>query len=56
MRVKDNFGSYVEKTFEVLPNSPEKLDLNLSTNFLQSGGAVSTNFVTIYDKYDNPVS
>lgn len=56
LRVKDNFGSYVEKTFEVLPNSPEKLDLNLSTNFLQSWGAVSTNFVTIYDKYDNPVS
>lgn len=56
LKIKDNFWSYLEKTFEVLPNSPEKIDLNLSTNFLQTGWAISTNFVTILDKFDNPVT
>lgn len=54
--VKDNFGSITEKSFEVLPEAPSKLDLNMWTNYLQTKGSVSTNYVTILDKFDNPVS
>jgi len=56
LKITDNLWAVSDKTFEVLPNKPEKLDLNISTNFLQTGWAVSTNFVTILDKFDNPVS
>ncbi|MDD2907859.1 MAG: VCBS repeat-containing protein [Candidatus Gracilibacteria bacterium] len=56
LKIKDNFGSLTQKTFEVLPSNPVKLDLNLSTNYLQKGGSLSTNYITILDKFDNPVS
>ncbi|MDD3145600.1 MAG: hypothetical protein PHV23_05865, partial [Candidatus Gracilibacteria bacterium] len=54
--IKDNFGSITEKSFEVLPSAPNKLDLNIGTNYLQTNGSVSTNYITILDKFDNPVT
>ncbi len=44
------------KTLELLPEDPDRLDIELSSNILESWWNVSTNFVTIYDKFDNPVS
>ena len=39
-----------------MPLSPHKLDINLWANYLQTNWSISTNYVTILDKYNNPVS
>lgn len=56
LKIRDKAGLYSEKTFEVLPDLPSKLDLNLGTNYLQADSSVSTNYFTILDKFDNPTS
>lgn len=56
LKIKDNSWKFVEKRFEVMPLSPHKLDINLWANYLQTNWSISTNYVTILDKYNNPVS
>lgn len=52
----DSFWSTIIREINVNPNSANKLDLNLSSNLMQSWWSVSTNFVTILDKFWNPLS
>ncbi len=44
------------RTINVTPWIPESIDLELSTTIMETWGNISTNFITILDKYDNPVS
>lgn len=56
LQITDGFWYLTEENIVVTPWNPESLNLNLWTNILQTGWVISTNFVTIFDKYDNPVS
>jgi len=56
LKIRDKASLYSEKTFEVIPEIPSKLDLNLGTNYLQNEWSISTNYVTILDKFNNPTS
>ncbi|MCP4523052.1 MAG: hypothetical protein GY828_02425, partial [Candidatus Gracilibacteria bacterium] len=53
--IVDSKGYKVKKSLEVSPNSPDHFKIDLGANMLQTGGAVSSNVVTILDKFDNPV-
>lgn len=55
IEIKDSYWSLSKKSFTVTPWEPSNLDLNLGTNILQIWWSVSTNFVTILDKFNNPV-
>ncbi len=54
LKIKDSKWFVVTKKFEVKPSSPKKAKITLWTNILWKDW-VSTNFVTIYDRFDNPV-
>ncbi len=53
--IKDSKWFKTQKNFFVKPALPEKLDLKLWTNILERSWAISTNYITIYDRFDNPV-
>lgn len=44
------------KNIELLPDVPNSVDMKLGTSVLETWWNITTNFVTIYDKYQNPVS
>lgn len=44
------------KEFTVKPSEARRIDLNLWTNIIQAGSNISTNYVTILDRFDNVVS
>jgi len=56
LKIRDKVWLFSEKTFDVIPEAPFKVDLNLGTNYLQSDSSISTNYVTILDRFDNPTS
>ncbi len=43
------------KNITFLPELPNSVDMKLGTSVMESGGNISTNFLTIHDKYLNPV-
>ncbi|MDD2870584.1 MAG: VCBS repeat-containing protein [Candidatus Gracilibacteria bacterium] len=56
LEITDANGFKTVKNIELLPDVPNSVDMKLGTSVLETGGNITTNFVTIYDKYQNPVS
>ena len=54
--IKDSKGFSTKKSFDVVAWKPVKVNLQLWSSVLENNWAVSTNFVVIYDKYNNPVT
>ncbi len=54
--IVDGLWQKIEKSFEILPWKPSKLDINLWSNVLEKWWNVTTNLISVLDKYDNPVS
>lgn len=44
------------KNISFLPELPNSVDIKLGSTVMESGWNISTNFLTIYDKYLNPVA
>ena len=55
LEITDSNWFKTTKNFELLADLPNSVDINLSTSVLQTGWNISTNFVTIFDKFLNPV-
>ncbi len=55
IEITDNSWFKTVKNIELLADIPDRVDINLGTNIIEKWWNVSTNFVTIYDKYNNPV-
>ncbi|RKW20498.1 VCBS repeat-containing protein [Candidatus Gracilibacteria bacterium] len=56
LRITDSEGMSTFREIYVVPASAQKVDIKLGTNTFLSGGSISTNVFTIYDKYNNPAS
>jgi len=54
--IKDSKGFSTKKSFDILAWKPVKTNLQLWSNVLENNWAISTNFIVIYDKFDNPVT
>ncbi len=52
----DSNWSSTNRNIDVTAWNPSKIDLELSTTIMEIWWNVSTNFLTILDEYDNPVS
>ncbi len=55
LEIVDSAWFKTVKNLVLLPEVADRLDINLWTSVIESGWVISTNFVTIYDKFDNPV-
>ena len=53
--IKDSNWFKTTKKIELLADLPKSAEINLGTSVLQKWWNISTNFVTIFDKYLNPV-
>jgi len=56
LEIVDNDWFKTKKNIELLPEIPSTIDLNLWTTIMQTGWNISTNFVSIYDEYNNVTS
>ena len=56
IEITDNDGFKVSKDFDIVAGIPTNLDIKLWSSVLEKGWALTTNIVTIYDEYDNPVT
>ena len=56
IEITDNSWFKTEKNIELISDSPYDLEITLWTTILESWWNISSNFITIYDKYKNPVS
>ncbi|MDP2089997.1 MAG: FG-GAP-like repeat-containing protein [Candidatus Gracilibacteria bacterium] len=55
LEITDSNGFKTTKSITFLPEIPNSVDIKLGTSVMESGGNISTNFLTIYDKFLNPV-
>jgi len=51
----DNSGQVTETVVNFSPADASNLDVNLWANIIESGWAITTNAITVLDKYDNPL-
>lgn len=56
LSILDFIWNKIDKKINIYPTVESKLDLHLWTNILEKWWVVTTNFVTVYDEYDNVVS
>nr|MDD3720153.1 VCBS repeat-containing protein [Candidatus Gracilibacteria bacterium] len=54
--VEDKYGFKFSKKFTVKPEKANSAEITLGTSILETGNVVTTHFLTIYDKFKNPVS
>lgn len=53
LHITDNVGNVYEKEFFVTPDVAMRGEVKLGANIVEAGGAVTTNLVTLYDRFDN---
>lgn len=56
MVVDDADGYSFEKTFFIAPDVAVKGNIQVGSTVLESKGAITTNIVTLYDRFNNPAS
>ncbi|PID86452.1 hypothetical protein CSB08_00530 [Candidatus Gracilibacteria bacterium] len=56
IEIIDNQGLKVNKQIVFLPEEPFELDIKLGSSIIENGGNITTNLVTILDKFGNIVS
>jgi hypothetical protein len=56
IEIVDSAWFKTSKKIELLPEIPHSLSTNLGTTIVENWWNITTNFITIYDKYLNPVS
>lgn len=56
IEIEDSTGYIVKKQVTLRPDDAVKISPLISTNLMESGWAITTHGVSIYDAYDNPAS
>ena len=54
LEITDALWYKTVRNIELIAELPDSLDINLGSTIMQSWWNISTNFVTIYDKFQNP--
>lgn len=54
LEIVDSNWFKTKKSIQLLPDIVSKVDINLWTSTMESWWSISTNFISLYDKYDNP--
>ena len=56
LKIKDSQWFQTIRNLELIPETPSRVEFWLGSTVLEAWNNISTNFVTIYDRYGNPTS